>query len=88
MSRLPVGGWGRVVVGLALLCTASQAVDAQEDTGQSMAQWEARIAADPGRLDLVVALGNAAVWDGSAESESRWTWPVYLQLAFPGPSGR
>ena len=64
MSRLAVGGLGRAVLGLALFCVSSQAVDAQEDMGQSMAQLEAQIAANPGRLDLVVALGNAAVGAG------------------------
>ena len=62
---------GRVtgaLLGLAMLWPAAQTVRAQEDTGDALKRLEEQIAASPERLDLVMALGNAAVLAGKHET--------------------
>jgi Tfp pilus assembly protein PilF len=54
----------RAVLALAAIWSGAQALYAQEDTGQALDRLQAQIAASPERLDLVVALGNAAVLAG------------------------
>jgi len=57
-------GSAQVVLGLALLWPGTQTVRAQEDTGQALERLEEQALASPERLDLMVALGNAAVLAG------------------------
>ena len=53
-----------VVLALALSCAGVQAVCAQQDVGQALERLQERIEANPERLDLVLALGNAAAGAG------------------------
>jgi tetratricopeptide (TPR) repeat protein len=54
----------RAVLALAVTWSGAQTLCAQEDTGQALDRLQEQIAASPERLDLVVALGNAAVLAG------------------------
>lgn len=63
--ELACSRFGRAVLGLALLLGGAQAVFAQEDAGQAMGRLGEEIAAKGERLDLVLALGNAAVGAGN-----------------------
>ena len=55
------------VVGLAVVCGSAQIAGAQEDNGQSIERLRGEVAANPDRLDLELALGNAAVLAGKFE---------------------
>ena len=57
--------WG--VIGLAMLWAGAQIAGAQEDIGQSMERLQGEVAANPERLELELALGNAAVLAGKFE---------------------
>jgi tetratricopeptide (TPR) repeat protein len=64
MRGLFGGRLSRVILGLAILWCGTQAIRAQEDAGAALDRLQEQIAANPDRLDLVVALGNAAVLSG------------------------
>ncbi len=64
MRELFRGRLPRAVLGVALLWAGAQAVCAQGDAGKAMDRLRAQIAVNPDRLDLVLALGNAAVQAG------------------------
>jgi len=57
----------QVFLGLAMLLSGTQTVRAQEDTGQALDRLQEQIAISPERLDLVLALGNAAVLAGKLD---------------------
>ena len=57
--------WG--AIGLAVLWAGAQVAGAQEDIGKSMERLQAQVAANPERLELELALGNAAVLAGKFE---------------------
>ena len=57
--------WG--ICGLAVLWAGAQIAGAQQDTEQSMERLQLQAAASPERLDLELALGNAAVQAGKFE---------------------
>ena len=61
------GGLTQVFLGLAMLLSGTQTVRAQEDTGQTLDRLQEQIAISPERLDLVLALGNAAVLAGKLD---------------------
>jgi len=61
------GGLTQVFLGLAMLLSGTQTVRAQEDTGQALDRLQEQIAISPERLDLVLALGNAAVLAGKLD---------------------
>jgi Flp pilus assembly protein TadD len=84
----------RSLLGLSMLCCSVQIVHAQEDVGQDIDRLQQQIAASPDRLDLVLALGNAAVLAGrfdmaiasfrkvleNLEPDSQEAGDVYLRI--------
>ena len=82
------------LLGLAMLWPGAQMLRAQEDTGQALDRLQAQAGASPERLDLVLALGNAAVVAGkldlaissfqkvleNLEPDSREAGDVYLRI--------
>ena len=67
MKGLLGRGCTSVVLGLAMLWSGTQTVRAQEDTGQALDRLQEQTLASPERLDLMVALGNAAVLAGKLD---------------------
>ena len=57
--------WG--ALGLAVLWAGAQIVGAQEDSGQSVERLRSEAAANPDRIELELAVGNAAVLAGKFE---------------------
>jgi cytochrome c-type biogenesis protein CcmH/NrfG len=64
MRGLFCGTLTRAFLALAVIWSGAQALYAQEDTGQALDRLQEQIAASPERLDLLQALGNAAVLAG------------------------
>ena len=60
-------GMRRGILGLAVLWGSAQVAGAQQDTDKSMERLQLEAAASPERLDLELALGNAAVKAGKFE---------------------
>jgi tetratricopeptide (TPR) repeat protein len=61
-------GLPRLVLALAMLESAIQTLRAQEDASQAVERLQAQAAASPGRLDLVLSLGNSAVQAGQFDT--------------------
>ena len=82
------------LLGLAMLWPGAQTVRAQEDTGQALDRLQEQAGTSPERLDLVLALGNAAVVAGkldlaiasfqkvleNLEPDSREAGDLYLRI--------
>ena len=71
------------LLGLAMLWPGAQTVRAQEDTGQALDRLQEQTGASPERLDLVLALGNAAVVAGKLDwrlPASRKFWKIWSRI--------